>query len=156
FVRAATNVLLRDLGISLLMGEMYRGTPVIYIDFTDYDEIAHHSGPERSDALDALDGVDRSIATLWKASQDAARPYRFIVLSDHGQPLGATFLQRYGISLEGLVHQQLKGTADVEAATTQVEEYGPLNTFAEELRNVGGITGGVARAMSGGDKSRTF
>jgi uncharacterized membrane protein YvlD (DUF360 family) len=156
FVRAATNVILRDLGISLVMGEMYRGTPVVYIDFTDYDEIAHHSGPERSDALDALDGVDRCIATLWKGSQDAARPYRFIVVSDHGQTLGATFLQRYGISLEGLVNQQLKGTANVEAATTRVEEYGPLNTFAAELRGVGGITGGVARAMTGGKADKTF
>ena len=46
--RAATNVVLRDLGTSLVVEAMYRGTPVIYIDFTDYDEIAHHAGPERS------------------------------------------------------------------------------------------------------------
>ena len=81
-LRAATNVALRALGISLVLEEMYRGTPVIYIDFTDYDEIAHHSGPERPDALDALDGVDKAIGTLQKASEDASRPYRFVVLSD--------------------------------------------------------------------------
>ncbi len=46
-VRAATNVALRALGTSLVTQEMLRGTPVIYIDYTDYDEIAHHSGPER-------------------------------------------------------------------------------------------------------------
>ena len=95
--RAATNVILRSLATSLVMEEMYRGTPVIYIDYTDYDEIAHHSGPERSETLDALDGVDRTIRSLVKASRMAPRPYRFVLLSDHGQSLGATFLQRYGV-----------------------------------------------------------
>ncbi|HSM32526.1 MAG TPA: phage holin family protein, partial [Anaerolineae bacterium] len=39
-VRAATNVALRSLGTSLIIQEMLRGTPVIYMDYTDYDEIA--------------------------------------------------------------------------------------------------------------------
>ena len=69
--RAATNVALRALGTSLVMEEMYRGTPVIYIDYTDYDEIAHHSGPERSESLDALDGVDRQLGILERAAKDA-------------------------------------------------------------------------------------
>ena len=62
--RAATNVALRSLGTALVMEEMYRGTPVIYIDYTDYDEIAHHSGPERGETLDALDGVDLQVESL--------------------------------------------------------------------------------------------
>ena len=49
---------------SLIIDEMYRGTNVIYADFTDYDELAHHCGPERVESLEALDGVDRAIATL--------------------------------------------------------------------------------------------
>ena len=83
--RAATNVALRDLSTSLVIEEMYRGTPVIYVDYTDYDEIAHHSGPERGETFDALDGVDRAIATLEKAAESAPRPYRFVIVSDHGQ-----------------------------------------------------------------------
>ena len=35
-------------GTSLVIQEMLRGTPVIYMDYTDYDEIAHHSGPGAS------------------------------------------------------------------------------------------------------------
>ena len=72
WVRAATNVALRALGTSLVIQEMLRGTPVIYMDYTDYDEIAHHSGPERPESLDALDGVDRELKTLLKAAEDAA------------------------------------------------------------------------------------
>ncbi len=58
-MRAASNVLLRDVNTSLIIEEMYRGTNVIYADFTDYDELAHHCGPERVESLEALDGVDR-------------------------------------------------------------------------------------------------
>ena len=52
WVRAATNVALRALGTSLVVQEMLRGTPVVYMDYTDYDEIAHHSGPERPESLE--------------------------------------------------------------------------------------------------------
>src|SRR5262249_2656994 len=56
---------------------------------------AHHSGIQRPDTLDVLRRVDRSIARVERAMSDAPRPYRLIVLSDHGQSQGATFLQRY-------------------------------------------------------------
>ena len=112
-MRAASNVVLRDVNTSLVIEEMYRGATVIYMDFTDYDEIAHHSGPERIEALQALDGVDGAIATLVKAAEDAPRPYRFVVLSDHGQSLGATFLQRYGKTLGEVVRDLMGGRATV-------------------------------------------
>ena len=109
--RAATNVALRDLSTSLVIEEMYRGAPVIYVDYTDYDEIAHHSGPERGETFDALDGVDKAIATLEKAAAAAPRPYRFVVVSDHGQSLGATFLQRYGKTLGDVIRELMGGQA---------------------------------------------
>jgi len=105
--RAATNVILRHLETALVIEEMYRSAPVIYVDFTDYDEIAHHAGIDRVEAHEALDGIDRIIAIIEKASLDAPRPYRFIVLSDHGQSPGAMFRQRYGIRLEELVERHM-------------------------------------------------
>jgi len=145
FLRAVTNVALRDLATSLVIEEMYRGTPVVYVDYTDYDEIAHHSGPERGETLDALDGVDRSIATLEKAAASAARPYLFVVLSDHGQTLGATFRQRYGITLGELVRELMGGDAKVEEATARVEEWGLTNAFLSELTHADGISARLAR-----------
>jgi uncharacterized membrane protein YvlD (DUF360 family) len=148
FVRAATNVALRALGTSLVIQEMLRGTPVIYMDYTDYDEIAHHSGPERAESLDALDGVDRELKTLAKAAEDAARPYRFVILADHGQSLGATFLQRYGTTLQDVVRSLMGGQASVAAATSQVEDWGQLNTFLTEVSQVKGVTGAITRAAT--------
>ena len=40
-----------------------------------------------------------------RPTAEAPRPYRLIVLSDHGQSQGATFLQRYGYSLQELVEK---------------------------------------------------
>jgi len=151
--RAATNVALRDLSTALVIEEMYRGTPVIYVDYTDYDEIAHHSGPERSETFDALDGVDAAIATLEKASGAAPRPYRFVVVSDHGQTLGATFLQRYGQTLGDLIRELMGGDAKVEEATARVEEWGQTNAFLSELTRVGGVSGGLARTALRGRTS---
>ncbi len=145
--RAATNVALRDLSTSLVIEEMYRGTPVIYVDYTDFDEIAHHSGPERGESLDALDGVDAAIATLEKASAAAPRPYRFVVVSDHGQTLGATFLQRYGQTLGDTIRELMGGAVTVDEKAARVEEWGPTNAFLSELTQVKGVSGGLARAM---------
>ena len=143
--RAATNVALRDLSTSLVIEEMYRGAPVIYVDYTDYDEIAHHSGPERSETFDALDGVDRAIATLEKAAATAARPYRFVIVSDHGQTLGATFLQRYGKTLGDVVKALMSGDTKMEEATARVEEWGPTNAFLSDLTSTKGVSGRMAR-----------
>ena len=78
-VRAATNVALRSLGTSLVIQEMLRGTPVIYMDYTDYDEIAHHSGPGATGvARRARRRRPRAAGRCKKAAADAPRPYRFV------------------------------------------------------------------------------
>ncbi len=143
--RAATNVALRDVSTALVIEEMYRGTPMIYVDYTDYDEIAHHSGPERSETFDALDGVDRAVATIEKASAHAPRPYRFVIVSDHGQTLGATFLQRYGKTLGDVVRDLMGGGATVQEASGRVEEWGQTNAFLSELTHAKGVSGNLAR-----------
>ena len=148
-MRAASNVLLRDVNISLIIEEMYRGTNVIYADFTDYDELAHHCGPERVESFEALDGVDRAIATLVKATEDAPRPYKFIVLSDHGQSLGATFKQRYGKSLGEVVRDLMSGRATLVQTKTKAEGSTFVNSFLSEITRSKGVGPTVARAALG-------
>jgi uncharacterized membrane protein YvlD (DUF360 family) len=145
-MRAASNVLLRDINVSLIIEEMYRGANVIYADFTDYDELAHHCGPERVESFDALDGVDAAIGTLAKAAESAPRPYRFVVLSDHGQSLGATFLQRYGESLGGLVLRLMGGRAKlVQKTQAPAEGSAFLNAFLSEVTRSRGVGAATAR-----------
>jgi hypothetical protein len=95
---------------------MYAGRSVIYADFVGYDEVAHHSGVERYDALDTLRRLDHEFARLHKAAQDCRRNYEFVVLSDHGQSQGATFRTRYGETLAELVARVLHAPAKTPTA----------------------------------------
>jgi hypothetical protein len=151
-MRAASNVLLRDVNTSLIIEEMYRGTNVIYADFTDYDELAHHCGPERVESFEALDGVDAAIATLAKATEEAPRPYKFIVLSDHGQSLGETFKQRYGKTLGEVILGLMGGRATLVQTTTKAEGSTFVNAFLSEITSSRGVGPTVARVAL---KSRT-
>jgi uncharacterized membrane protein YvlD (DUF360 family) len=103
--RALTNVALRNLTTALVIEEMFGGAPAIYVDYTGYDALAHHVGPEREEAFDALDGLDRTIGSLRKAARETPRPYELVVLSDHGQCLGAPFSQLYGELLEDVARR---------------------------------------------------
>ena len=101
--RAWATVIQLDLQVAAVIADLYAGRPVAYTTFLAYDEVAHHSGVERRDTLAVLRKVDRQLGRIEKAAAGAPRPYRFVVLSDHGQSQGATFLQRYDESLEQLV-----------------------------------------------------
>ena len=50
-MRAWATIIQRDLQVESVLADMYAGRPVVYTTFLAYDEVAHHSGIERSDAL---------------------------------------------------------------------------------------------------------
>src|SRR5215208_5827824 len=104
-MRAWATIIQRDLQVEAIIADLYAGRPVAYTTFLAYDEVAHHSGIERHDALSTLRQVDRQIGRIAAAAKLAPRPYELVVLSDHGQSQGATFLQRYGVTLEQVVQQ---------------------------------------------------
>jgi uncharacterized membrane protein YvlD (DUF360 family) len=106
-LRAATTSVLRELTTFAVAGDLTRGVSPIYAMWVAYDEVAHHSGIDRHDALRVLRDLDRDIHRLELAAAAAPRPYRFVVLSDHGQSQGATFRQRWGASLRDVVEGAL-------------------------------------------------
>ena len=107
FLRAAMCVVVRDLIVYGVLTDMMKGRPAVYATFASYDEVAHHSGLERSDTLEALRKLDQQFGRIARARRYAPRPYELVVLSDHGQTQGATFLQRNGYGLEELVRRSL-------------------------------------------------
>jgi hypothetical protein len=107
-MRAAMCVVVRDLIVYGVIADMMRGRPVVYSTFSSYDEVAHHSGLERADTLEALRKLDGQFARIDRARKHAARPYLIVVLSDHGQTQGATFKQRNGYGLDELVERSLE------------------------------------------------
>jgi uncharacterized membrane protein YvlD (DUF360 family) len=141
-LRAATNVLQRDLNTAVVAEEMRKGTKSIYVDYVDYDEIAHHAGMFRPESLAALDGLDRVLGTLERLSGQAARRYHIVVLSDHGQSQGQTFLDRFGIDLgqvcTGLMEEK------VASLDAPVEDWGRVGSLAGDLAGTG-LTGRAAQ-----------
>ncbi|MFE5141142.1 alkaline phosphatase family protein [Streptomyces fagopyri] len=103
FVRAFATVVERDVVVAAVIGDMLAGRNAVYADLVAYDEVAHHSGPRGRDTEKVLERLDRSLALIEKVAEHAPRPYRIVVLSDHGQSPGETFLTRYGLTLGNLV-----------------------------------------------------
>jgi uncharacterized membrane protein YvlD (DUF360 family) len=107
FIRAVLCVVVRDLIVYGVLTDMMRGRPAVYATFSSYDEVAHHSGLERVDTLEALRKLDQQFGRIERARRFAPRPYHVVVLSDHGQTQGATFKQRNGYGLDDLVQRSL-------------------------------------------------
>jgi hypothetical protein len=145
FLRAITNVLLRDLNVSLITDELVRGTPVIYCDFVDYDEVAHHAGPTRPESLQTLEGLDRVLGALQRIIDLLPHSYEVVVLSDHGQSQGSTFQQRYGRTLTEVVDDLVDTTKEAVSAVGKSEGWGPVNAFLTELSLRRSVAGSVTR-----------
>jgi len=145
--RAVTNIALRTVSTSFVIEEMFCGAPTIYVDYTGYDAIAHHCGPERAEAIDALVGIDRAIGSVLKAARRTSRAYRLVVLSDHGQCLGATFSQRHGQPLEAVIAALLPAGMTVVGTTDSVESAGIGRRIAAELGRGAGLGPLVARLL---------
>ena len=107
FMRGAMCVIVRDLIVFGVLSDLMKGRPAVYATFSSYDEVAHHSGLERADTLEALRKLDQQFGRIDRARRYAPRPYEIVVLSDHGQTQGATFKQRNGYGLDDLVERSL-------------------------------------------------
>ena len=106
-IRATVCVAIRDLIVFGVLTDMMGGRPAVYATFSSYDEVAHHSGLERRDTLEALRKLDQQFGRIERARRFAPRPYHLVVLSDHGQTQGATFKQRNGYDLNELVNRSV-------------------------------------------------
>jgi uncharacterized membrane protein YvlD (DUF360 family) len=151
-MRAWATIIQRDLQVEAVIADMYAGRPVAYTTFLAYDEVAHHSGIERADTLATLRAVDRQIGRIAGARKDAPRPYRLVVLSDHGQSQGATFLDRYGTSLEDVVRK----AAATEAVAVRGHPDEALGFIGASLTEASAGQSRMARVVRRTSRRRTI
>jgi hypothetical protein len=149
-MRAAITVIMRDLNVATLLGDIIEGTPVVYSTFVGYDEVAHHSGVEQPDAFAVLKQHDAQLARLERAIRQAPRPYHLVVLSDHGQSQGRPFRQRYGVELEELVRSAL---ADGEVYAPPAPDEG-LSSLGGALTDARDEAGPGARVLARATRDR--
>ncbi len=150
FVRAATTVFMRDIAANLTILDIIRGAPSIYVTWPGYDEVAHHSGPWTKDAFSVLSTYDQVIGRVRETiNQKAPRQYDLVILSDHGQSFGATFKQRYGVSIKEFIEAQLPHGTTVASSMGGDTGMTSITAVSGELDNiqetgVGGRTGRAA------------
>src|SRR6267378_472457 len=133
FARGAITVGMRDLNVAALLADIVEGVPVAYATFVGYDEVAHHSGITEPDAFAVLQLLDAQLERLERAILQAPRPYRLVVLSDHGQTQGRPFRQRYDTTLEELVQRAIRD-GSVRAPAAVDEAWGNLGATLTEAR----------------------
>lgn len=145
-LRAMTNVVLRDLSTTLVAEQLVRGAPVVCVDLVDHDEIAHHAGPLRPESLRALEGLDRVLGLWEQVAAVAPRRYDVVVLSDHGQSLGATFEQVVGRSFLAEVRRLMAQPGPATDAGRPADDRHAEGAAARDLPGVG--AGGRRRATA--------
>ncbi len=76
FLRGAMCVIVRDLIVFGVLTDMMRGRPAVYATFSSYDEVAHHSGLERADTMEALRKLDQQFGRIERRPPLRAAPLR--------------------------------------------------------------------------------
>jgi uncharacterized membrane protein YvlD (DUF360 family) len=134
FVRATANVFLREVTTYTIIGDIMEGrVDAVYATYMGYDEIAHHTGVADEEAFRILGQLDRQFARLESATKVASRHYNLVILSDHGQSRGATFKQRYGLTLEDLVREHVPANLTLHSEfDSNLDHFGQATTYPFE------------------------
>ena len=144
-IRAGANVALREIATEVLASEIFRGEiDTAYATFMGYDEVAHHSGVEDEDVWGVLKQIDAQFSRLTSTIEMSDRDYKLVILSDHGQSNGATFKQRYGITLGNYVRRLLPDDLKVFKTEYNIDHFRdavfpenrPLKNLKKHVSNI--------------------
>jgi hypothetical protein len=131
-LKVGLSVWLRQLFTLVVSRDLYAGVPAVYVNYLDYDVIAHAYGPRHRRALRALRWIDRSAHALWRVLRRVPEHrYDLYVLADHGQAASRPY-------------QAISGGRRLERVLVEdlLEPAGALTTRRAQLehrRLIGGI-----------------
>lgn len=144
-IRAGANVVLREATTEILTSEILKGDiDTAYATYMGYDEVAHHSGVQDDDVWSVLKQIDVQIHRIKSAIDLSERDYELVILSDHGQSNGATFKQRYGITLGNYIRKLLPDDLKVFKNAYSIDHFRDavipenkqLKTIKEKVGNI--------------------
>jgi hypothetical protein len=147
-LRGLTTVVLRDINVSIVAEHMARGAPVIFVDFVDYDEVAHHAGPSRPESMRTLENLDRVLQFFGELSDEIRSDYELVIVSDHGQAQGETFRQLTGKTLSDVVHALAAEPVGPHDDDRPVETWGPANVLLTSASRSNKVMGAAVRGMA--------
>ncbi len=132
-LRAFMVSTLQELATYTTISDLLRGLPAIYTLFAGYDDVGHFAGMNRPEAFKVLRKTDRYLERIERALEQAPRPYKVVVLSDHGQSQGMHFKAKYGKSLEEVVKELVASDELVFAAPELNEAWASINAVLSDV-----------------------
>lgn len=85
-IKIGISIWVRGFFTMAVSRDLYAGVPAVYVNYIDYDEVAHSFGPHSRPALVTLRRVDQAIRQLWRVARRVPEhQYDLYILSDHGQ-----------------------------------------------------------------------
>ena len=116
-LKIAFSVWVREMFTLSVSADLYRGVGAVYVNYLDYDVLAHAFGPTHRAAMRALHHIDNSIGQLALIVERLPElGYDLYILSDHGQALTRHFDQvSGGRSLESVTRAILGDAGAGEA-----------------------------------------
>lgn len=106
--RVVVSIVMREWSTLGAEVDIFRGLPVVHINYLGYDEQSHRRGPSSRYAHWTLKGIDDSIKRLWVAThRGTQRPYHVWIYSDHGQEAVTPYHVYAGRPLAGAVKETL-------------------------------------------------
>lgn len=132
FVRAADCQILQPLTTYAVIGDILRGLPAIYACLAGYDNVAHYTGVESTEAFQTLEEIDRLINRVEHAVRFAPRPYEIVLLADHGQSDGGPFKKAFGMTLKDLVTHAIDEKSKIFYAANNNELLDKFDAFLQD------------------------
>ncbi len=124
--RVLVTIVLRELITVRARMDIWRGLPIVHLNYFAYDEQAHRRGATTRFAFWSLKGIDDAIKRLWQASHRAHRcHYEVWVYSDHGQEDTRAYPLEFGKSIEEAVRDLYRSRFEREAEETRPSEAKP-------------------------------
>lgn len=110
-LQVLADLIAREIVTFCAVMDIYRGVPILYVNYFGYDEVAHRVGPTHPKALRVLKGIDTQIHQIDRMRRTyRRRAYDLFVLSDHGISPAVPFQERYGQTFGEYLAGQVEGT----------------------------------------------
>ncbi len=141
-VRVFTHVVFREIATQGCLLDIHRGVPFVYLNYSGYDEVAHHRGPTSLYAKLVLRDIDRQVKRIVRATErwserEGARRYDVVLLSDHGQSTTIPWEHLHGQSLtQFLLERVAENRLRRIGAAHRGKQVGRALAFASWLREM--------------------
>lgn len=125
YLRTLICILLRDLVAIGAQIDIARGLPIIHLNFSGYDELAHNRGPSSRSAYWSLRGIDHAIEKIYrKAVHSPRRSYDVWIYSDHGQEDAVSYTMKYKRSVKDAIAEIFKDYDQTSGVFNVMDENG--------------------------------